>query len=174
MDDFTKGLGTKLMLLLWHGATDSLQGDRTARAEVIARVVDGLRSDSFEHESELAEIVQDFVSWFRGAPDQDIAAQFGLDLLSMVAGEQDAREFLRRVDAAKESIPKLRLSAAAKRLRKERVERLKRKALKHLRHIGKEVAREVRKTGCSNQVAPPNRRPASRRAVRTSWRGGGR
>jgi len=68
MDEFTKGLGTKLMLLLWHEAADSLQQCRKARSDVIARAVDGLRSDSFEHEPELAEIVQEFVSWFRGAP----------------------------------------------------------------------------------------------------------
>jgi hypothetical protein len=174
MDDFTKGLGTRLMLLLWHGATDSLQGDRTARAEVIARVVDGLRSDSFEHEPELAEIVQEFVSGFRGAPDQNLAAQFGSDLLATVAGEQDAGEFLKRVDAARESIPKLRLSAADIRLRKERVERSKRRALILLSRLEKQYTQELRRTQSSNQVAPPNRRPASRQTVRTSRRGGGR
>ena len=171
MDDFTKGIGTKLMLLLWHGATVCRGRSRPSR--LITRIVDGLRGDSFGHEGELVEIANEFAREFRGTPDQDLAARFASDLLSAVGGGGDAGEFLLHVDVSMRTVPKLRLSAAAMRIRKADVWRKRRRALGLLQRIRRETARQIegRKV---EPTASPNRRPARRPTIRTRRRGGGR
>jgi hypothetical protein len=171
MDDFTKGLGTKLMLLLWHEAMESPRDHLPAR--LIARVVDGLRSDSFEHEAGLAEIAREFAGWYHGSPDQDLAAQFASDLLRVVAADTDAEEFLKRVDKAKASITKLRLSPDAIRRKKEELERSKRRALSLLQRIREGTKRQLKQSQVE-PGAPPNRRPPRSRPSRSHKKGGGR
>ena len=138
------------MLLLWHAAMESPRDHRPAR--LIARVVDGLRSDSFEHEAGLAEIAREFAGWYQGSPDQDLAAQFASDLLRVVAADTDAGEFLKRVDKAKASISKLRLSPAAIRRKKEKLERSKRRALSLLQRIREETSRQLKQSQVEQAV----------------------
>jgi len=173
MNDFTKGLGSKLMLLLWHTTTDCGKRVGGARRDLVARVVDGLRGDSFEHEAELAQIAQEFASSLRGTRDQDLASQFASDLLTIVTGEGDAGDLLDRVDTAMKSVPKLRSSRAAMRRKQEEVRRKKRRALSLLRRIREQTNRELERLEVE-PGAPPNRRPSRSRPNRSRKKGGGR
>ena len=144
MNEFTKDLGHKLLLLLWEMSTYPDPKDVSARhrQELAARVVDSLRGAAFGHESDLREIVDGFVSEFAHSPCRDRAKRFGLDLMEMMTGESDPSTFLTKGRLARRQHPKRPVSRSDRAQVRRNCERAKAKCLRSLAKIQR-VARRA-------------------------------
>lgn len=152
MNELTKDLGHKLLLLLWEVSTYPDPKDVSARSrrEVAVRVVDSLCGSSFGCENDLQEIVDQFMSEFAHSPYRDRARCFGSDLMELMTADYDPATFLTRGRLAQRQHPKRTVSRKEMEQAKRKCERAR---IKVLRGLAK-IPREMKKTS-SNHASQP-------------------
>ena len=111
--------------------------------DVIAEVVDGLRGDSFGHESELAEIAADFVQRMVGTPWQERAEQFARDVVTFVESEEAASAFLEKGVAARRVHPPRVVSPEELAKKKQEYEQRRNRVLAGLKQLQIEMEKAV-------------------------------
>ncbi len=159
MNDFTKDLGHKLLLLLWEVSTypDPKDVSRRSRRELAVRVLDSICGSSFGCENDFPEIVDQFVSEFAHSPYRDRAKRFGTDLMELMTAKHDPATFLTMGRIAQRQHPKHPVSRREIEQARRKCERAKIKCLHGLAKIQKELKKKS-----SNSASQPT--SLSRRA----------
>jgi hypothetical protein len=158
MNDFTKDLGNKLLLLLWEVSTypDPKDVSSGTRRELAVRVVDSLCGSSSGCEKDLKEIVDQFVSGFAQSPYRDRVERFGSDLMELMTAEHDPVMFLARGRLAQRQHPKRPASRSEIERAKRKCERAKSKCLRGLAKIQNKM--ETKSSNHASQPTSPSRR----------------
>ena len=143
MNELTKDLGQKLLLLLWEVSTypDPRDVSSRSRRDLAVRVVDSLCGSSYGSESDLREIVDAFVSEFAHSPYRDRAKRFGADLIELTTAGYAPRDFIAQGHLARRQHPKrtVPLKEAAQARRKAKCAR--ERCLHDLARIQKEIGK---------------------------------
>jgi hypothetical protein len=159
MNDFTKDLGHKLLLLLWETSTypDPDDVSTQSRAELVVRVVDSLCGSSYGCEADLQDIIKTFVSEFVHSPYRDRAKCFGADLMALMTAEHDPRNFLQMGCRARAAYPKRVVPKAEREKVIRECERARAKCLGALARTAKETSKKRPNNGLNRTGAPRGR-----------------
>ncbi len=149
MDDFTSELGIGLIHLLWQvsGCPDAEDDSDSTRRVLISEVVDRLRGESLDHDSELRQLAVGFSDRMSGRSYEDRAKQFADDFVSFVIGEDPVGAFPARLEEQRHTIPKRELPPQELAEQQRRVKVAKDKCLTGL----ESVRDELDEKGSSNQ-----------------------